>query len=47
VIQDLLGLGGIDQTILRHGGEATAAKEAFAALSLAERGLVIRFLLSL
>jgi cytochrome c peroxidase len=37
----------LDAVILRHGGEATAARNAFAGLSLANRNFLISFLNSL
>lgn len=37
----------LEQAILNHGGEATAAREAFAALNTGGQRLLVRFLLSL
>jgi CxxC motif-containing protein (DUF1111 family) len=37
----------LEEVILRHGGEAHAAREAFAHLSEAQQGAVLRFLASL
>ena len=47
VVQDIIESPGIEWTILRHGGEAQSAKDAFGALVLKERRLVLRFLMSL
>lgn len=46
-VQDVMGLPGVEETILRHGGEAKASRDAFAALGFTERALLLRFLASI
>lgn len=46
-IQDVMGHPGVEEVILRHGGEAQASRDAFAALGFTERELLLRFLASI